>query len=215
MNEYRDAVKRNSTARLVITLLLLAVILVNVGLMWGAFNGLKANRVKFADALACEVRGLAPGVAEQVRNMLDRLTPVYMEALQTRYEIEKPALDREVNEQLARLDGYVQSRWPEIQHRIGEMALVQESIIRGFLTDVVEPDEAQRISEVYGEALVGKFNRMMTNDMHEHVAVAHDIGRNLNTMIETAPPAQKPVELGEIVGVALELAGVQLQQSLN
>jgi hypothetical protein len=82
------------------------------------------------------------------------------------------------------------------------------------LTGILSAADAESMSEMYGAALVNEMNSLLQGKLMAHVDVSRQIGENLHEMLAAAPASTEPVDSQELLGVMLELAGLQLQQAL-
>lgn len=215
IQEYRQAVRQGVTARWVVIVLLIGVVLFNVRSVHNDAKDFLANGwEEFGDALTTELANTAPLWKEQAAGMAERVVPVYADAISTSFEQQSPALEREMRRELAQLEAHAQARWPEIERAVADLAISQEEIIRDGLNSVLTEGEAENVSEMYGEALIGEMNSLLQGRLMAHVDVSREIGENLHTMLAAAPAQPGPVDRQELLGVMLELAGLQLQQTL-
>lgn len=215
IEEYRRAVRQGVTARWVVMGLLVLVVLFNVRSVSNSAKDFLANGWEdFGNALTTELANTAPQWKDQAVGMVERVVPAYADAISTSFEQQSPQLEREVRRELARLEAHAQSRWPEIEKAVADLAISQEEVIRDGLTGILSAADAESMSEMYGAALVNEMNSLLQGKLMAHVDVSRQIGENLHEMLAAAPASTEPVDSQELLGVMLELAGLQLQQAL-
>ena len=213
--QYREAVRAGVKSRRLITLLLLFVLVLNGALVKGSYEDFRAHGWSdFSSALAKEMANVDPALSRQAAGMFDRLMTVYGAELLDAFDRQKPALVEETQAELDRLETYAQARWPQIEQSLADIVIAQEGILYANLSAIASEEELETISLLYGEALLARLNGMMEGELEAHAEVAESIGSNLSRILEANPNGEAPVDSREIVAVVLELAGLNLQQSL-
>ncbi|NQT94721.1 MAG: hypothetical protein HQ559_18335 [Lentisphaerae bacterium] len=146
--------------------------------------------------------------------MLNRLYPVYVESFQDVMERDWDKIRDEALRQTEQLDAYAKERWPLIQDEIAALAISAESSCREEFSPYLSDAEARNVCMAYGEALENKSEEILLERFSDHFEVAGNIGMNLELLLKTEPDIQTAPDMTEILGVMLELAGIELQKGL-
>lgn len=214
LNRYRSTVRAGTQARVVIMLLIVGIVVICMGAMTSAARTFRdEGQVVFWPALMHALEPRTPGLREDAVAMVERVAPVYQAALASELERRAPEMEAAVHREMAGLDAYASLRWEDMRASIGTLAEEQAEILYAGFGDVVTPAQAAQMRDLYGEALYGQLQRLLNNELHAHSAAATSIGEQLSHMLDGAPPAQGPVNHREMLGVMLELGGIQLQQA--
>jgi len=216
ITKYREAVRAARTARWTVTGLLLAVIFLNFLFVKGGFDDFRDNGwPEFAKQLGTEFTQVQPEFSDQAARMFKRVVETYGTELDRSVQDHKPALLSATQTEIDRLEAYANARWPDIQNGLAKMIVRKEQVLYGTLNRVLPEDGAQALSERYGEAMLSSLESLVESKLIKHADLAENIGRNLAGMCVTPEPHEEDVDSRQIVAVALELAGINLQQSLQ
>jgi hypothetical protein len=198
------------------TALLLAVIALNGVLVKASFDDFRTHGwPEFSETLGQELAYVEPELSSHAAGMFERLLPVYAFELESSLERNKPAIIEKSRQEVASLEAYANGRWPEIQQSLTDMVLSQESILQESLASVMTDEQAREVSHRYAQAMLDRLNRTMDAELRTHAELSESIGRHLAKLASDNPNGIEDVDSRRIVAVALELAGLNLQQSLQ
>jgi len=215
IDRFREAQRARAAARRATSLLILGAVAVYGTLIWATFLDFRNNRLpQLSQALAREAAARAPGLAGEARGMLNRLHPHYVDSLREVMERDWGKLRYEALAQADELDAYAQDRWPRMQEGIARLAATAENVSREELSRVLPMEQARQLGLAYGEALHRHYDRLLSDVSFDHTVLALEIGENLESLIATEPDIEPRADCREAVGILLELAGVELQESL-
>lgn len=214
ISRLRAAQSRRNTAKRSITLLVIGVFVLFAALLWGAVNDFQARQPEFAAAIAEEAAMLSPRFAQDTQDMLNRLYPVYVESFQDVMERDWDKIQAEAVRQTGLLDAYAKEKWPLIQDEIAALAISAESSCREEFSSYLSDEEARAVCMSYGAALEKKSEEILQERFSEHFEVAASIGGNLELLLKTEPDIQEAPETPVLLGIMLELAGIELQKGL-
>ena len=215
IERYRAAVRSGARTRQLIVVLLLVIIGLNAMLVKSSYNSFRDHGwPDFSAAMVQEMANVDPALSRQAARMFDRLMAVYAEQLIVGFDRNKPALVAETEAEMRRLEAYANAQWPRIEQSLTRITLEQESILNDTLDTVLTPEDAERVSHLYAEAILARLNKTMDCELKSHAEVAQNIGLNLARLLDGASQPATPVDSREIVAVMLELAGLNLQKTL-
>jgi hypothetical protein len=216
ITKFREVVRAGKTARWTVTGLLLAVIFLNFLFVKGGFDDFRDNGwPEFATQLGQEFTYVQPEFSDQAAGMFRRVVETYGTELDKSVQNHKPALLAATQTEIDRLEAYANARWPDIQKGLAELIVREEQILYKTLNHILPEDEAQALGERYGEAMLSSLESLVETKLIKHADLAENIGRNLASMCVAPEQYEEDVDSRQIVAVALELAGINLQQSLQ
>lgn len=216
ITKYRETVRAGTTARWTVTGLFLAVLLLNFLFVKGGFDDFRSNGwLEFAKQLGQEFTHVQPEFSDHAAGMFRRVVETYGTELDRAVQDHKPALLAATQTEIDRLEAYANARWPDIQMGLAEMILREKQILHSTLNRVLPEDEALALGERYGEAMLSSLESLVETKLKRHADLADNIGRSLANMCVEPEPNAEDVDSRQIVAVALELAGLNLQQSLR
>jgi hypothetical protein len=203
-------------ARWTVTFLVIATVVAHIYGLWGVIRDFRDNRTgEFAEALCAEAVIMAPAITEDASVMAERLYPHYAEAFQTTFERDWPKIQAQAHQEMELLDAHAQSQWPAITNGLMQIFLSSEDILAEELGTIMPPDDANRILDAYGEALLAEYETLIEEDLREHSELADEIGVLLEQLVATEPDIQHPVDMQSTIGMMLELVGTELQKDID
>lgn len=207
----RRAEGKRAEARRSTTLLIIGIVAVFVSLLYTTIIAFPNRLPEFTAALNREFGEIAPEAGEQVRNMMNRLYPHYVDTFQRVFERDMDKLQAEAMDHMDQLDSHAQQRWPLIEQGIAELATSTETCLRDELAAFLPQEEAHRLCMAYSEALMVESDTFFKRRFEKHAIIAEDIGVTLAEIAQTEPDIQGPQDMRETLGTMLELAGIELQ----
>jgi hypothetical protein len=213
INAYHLSVKNRAVARRCTTLLTLGVVFVFVGLLWAEFNDFRYRKMPdFCTALSNEAADMTQGLSKDLMAVVNRVYPYYLTVFDQMFQRDLPTFDTELKNQLSQLDTFAQGEWPLIEKEITELILTTEEVSTEALAKFLSPDDARALSDKYAAVVGEQLTTYFDTRLHQHVAVAKNIGAQLDQISTMEPDMQRPVELTEALGLLLELSGIELQR---
>ncbi len=215
---YQNSLRQRSIARRCISLAILAAIVTYAVLIWNTFLDFKNNNLpEFGRALSSELTNIAPQMTSNIRGMVSRLYPQYESVFKHKAAETWPRMELEIHSQLNQLEDFATGQWPNIQQGILQIAQIQEGVVMGELKGVLAPEDVEKIGQAYGDALKKKYDEILSLSLGAYtdkiLKNANSIGTTLSQMADKEKDAPKPTDMMQIVGMMLELAGLQLQQA--
>jgi len=209
----RAAQQKRAAAARSITLMLLGTVVVYVFLIWNSVLDFRRHRLpEFTAALNEEASHLAPKVADEMQGMMNRLYPRYVDAFQTMFERDMDKMQAECIAQMELLEAHARERWPDVQEELGSFVFSVEETCKAELGRYVAGGDAEAVCVSAGKALHEQYEQLLAQRLRDHVAVAREIGENLEKMLAAEPDISHPIAMTDALGVTLELAGLELQQ---
>ena len=155
---------------------------------------------------------MAPKVADEMQAMMNRLYPRYVEAFQTMFERDMDKMQAECIAQMELIEAHARERWPDVEKGLGSFVFSVEETCKAELGQYVTAGDVETVRVSCGKALHERYEQLLAQRLRDHVAVAREIGENLDRMLAAEPDISRPIAITDALGVTLELAGLELQQ---
>lgn len=213
IHAYHLSLKSRAVARRCTSLLVLGVVFVFIGLLWAEFNDFRYRQMPaFCTALSNEAANMTPGLSKDLMQVVNRVYPYYQNVFEQMFQRDLPTFESELHEQLDQLDAFAQGEWPQIEAGVNDLIITTEEVSTEALTKILSPEDARAVSDSYAEAIGAKLTDYFDTRLQKHVAVARNIGSQLDQISTMEPDMKRPIELNEALGLLLELSGIELQR---
>ncbi len=217
--EYKEVARKRSFAKMCVSVAVVGVIVIYVLTIWQSVKELKDNRLpELSAAIGTEFAAMAPKMMTSVEGMFTRLCPLYGAAFQKSATVTWPKLHTSLDKEYNALENSALEQWPAIKDGVMSLAQVQEAVVMTELKGTLNAADAERISEVYGKALRQKYEELVSSGMGKNtdsiIYNSQQIGTIVKDMAKNDQEfSGKPMDMTRVVGILLEMVGVQIQQA--
>lgn len=215
IEEFRNSSQKLKSTSRFITLGIVGIILVFLILIFSTFRTFANQGVpQLVSSLQLQAAPLAQKYSPKITSAIQDAIPAFANAFHKTLEKDLPNIERQMSEEASRLENYLENKWPLYEQEIQKMILEQEETIVKEFSDVLTEEAAENLAFAYGDALNNRYQKLMHDDLKEHIDVADSIAQNLQKIAEQEN-VEKPINLQEALGLFLELAGIEIQSGIE
>jgi hypothetical protein len=213
IHRLKSAQRSRRTARNLMTLLIVGVILVFLGLWYFAFDSFdEQKQAALMDALTEEATYLMPEVQDQLVAAGERLIPAYRDAFSQTFAENEQAYYDLVETEFAKLEEHGQEAWPRIQQAINDLLFEQEQTVRTKLSEYLSDEELDALTQQYNEELSARLERYFRMRHSENIVLAEGLFDKLEALAE-AEGSLPQADTQYIIGMFVELLGIEMQRN--
>lgn len=213
IEDYREAVKKLSRARITLSFTILLVFLVYVFLIWTKFTGFRDEELpEFSATLNAEVAAIMPEIGQQVGVMMDRVVPVYSRVFAEEFDNNSERFLQVISDEFLLLEMHARNKTPEFEEAIALLVLEQEEAAQQSLAAIVPEKDLVRISEDYRNSLERHLGKMISQQFQDHMDVGEEIITKLQ-MIAESEQGSIPEGSQYTMGMIIELLGITMQDN--
>lgn len=210
---YRQAVHNRTNARRTVGVLILLIVVVYLSLIWNTISVFRERGLpEFSATLGAEVSAYLPEASDQVRAMLDRVVPIYMQAFNNTFERDKEKYSEVLLTEFEKLKEYAIARTPAMEEALAQLVLDQEQAGHEALTEIMSEDQFEEVALAYQTAFRRQMHEMLNKHLEEHVMTAGNIIDKLQTLAKIEPPPPTG-DSQYLMGQVVELLGLEMQDA--
>ena len=212
---HERASRRNRNAKRLLTLLLLAIVLGNVGYAYFTVKNTVENRTdELSKALGAEAESIAPDLAKAGSASLGRLSDRYADVMAKTFERDRDLYAKRLIDEVESLRLHAEGVQPKLHAELEKMVTRLEHDLRGGLAKHGIPeDKLTAAGEAYTKALDAKVVDFLEGPVSRYRTHVDSIAEKLDRLAATEPPgpSEDPMFL---MGMALEWVGRDMQNNL-
>ena len=128
----RDIIRRS------IVIIIILIVAIYIGFIWKAMRDFQKEEFSaFSSALGAEATAYTPEIAAKMKEISDRLLPLYIEAMVNVYHRDQDKYLQVLVEEIDELDHYAKDSWPKIKTSLNELVSNQEKAARMALYGII------------------------------------------------------------------------------
>ena len=213
ISKYQESVRARARARWCISGIVLCAIAVFCLQLWRDavhFSNYGVGEVK--EQVSNHLLSNSSSYLQPLSQATSQVAERYQRVILNQIEKDLPKFEAVAHRELVKLEQFSQKRWQDFEREFQSMATEQMTVVTAALEGIVGKERATQIAKHYGNEVDREIATLLNTAFAKQIKVGENIAHNVDRLSELEPRGSKPISVHQSIGLALELAGLEMQE---